>query len=120
LFLGGVLTVLLYLHLQIGLAIYIGWLVFEGLTNWRLPVLLAKLRGQDPAEVSCSREKRPRINFDTERALRFSIASFLALSVFALPEILWFFPWFMAIALMMAGITGICPMAMLFRKLGFK
>jgi hypothetical protein len=59
------------------------------------------------------------IDFDAERVLRIVIASFLIVSFVIVRDEFWFFPWFGAFALVMAGISGICPLAMFFRKLGF-
>ncbi|OGW53796.1 MAG: hypothetical protein A2Z46_09535 [Nitrospirae bacterium RBG_19FT_COMBO_55_12] len=121
LILGGTLLLLLFWERLDVLYVYIGIVAFEGLTNLRIPVLISRLRyGRaylDPAECVVGTHK---YDFDAERVLRLVIVVFLVVSLFVFPKSLWFFPWFVGFALFMAGITGICPMAMLIKKLGFK
>jgi hypothetical protein len=61
-----------------------------------------------------------RFSFEAERLLRLSLATLLAVSSFVFAEQLWFFPWFASFALTMAGVTGICPMAIFLKKAGFR
>jgi len=121
LILGGSLLLLHFFERIDLLYVYTGIVAFEGLTNWRIPILLSKLRyGQaygDPAKGAGSTY---RYDFEAERALRLVIVMFLAVSFFLFPRALWFFPWFVGFGLSMAGITGICPMAIFLKKMGFK
>ena len=119
--LGISLLVLLYFHLDIGIYIYIGILLFEGLTNWRIPILASRLRygaaynPQDLVRAEC-----PAITFDAERTLRLIVAGLLVVTFVLFKEQVWFFPWFIGFMLFMAGMTNICPMVMGLRWLGFR
>ena len=42
--LGAALLLLLFFSLDMGIYIYIGILLFEGATNWRIPIIVSKLR----------------------------------------------------------------------------
>ena len=121
LLLGATLLIILFFEWNDLLYVYIGIITFEGLTNWRIPNLISKLRHR-PAYIEIATDA-PRIylyNFEAERAFRLVIAMLLFISCFAFPKTLWFFPWFVGFALFMAGITGICPISLSFKKLGFR
>lgn len=113
---GLYIITVLYFGWDALLYAYIGLLAFEGLTNWRIPMLITRLRyGKDAVVVSYGPGK---YSFEAERALRLIIFVMLVLTVLVYPEPAWFFPWFIGAMLLMAGITNICPMVMLFRSLG--
>jgi len=121
LILGGTLLLILLSERVYLLYGYIGIVVLEGLTNWRIPILVSKLRyGRGYRDLSQGASGLYRFDFDAERALRLVIVSFLVVSLFIFPKALWFFPWFVGFALSMAGMTGICPMCIFFKKLGFR
>ncbi|WP_158675261.1 YgaP family membrane protein [Thiohalobacter thiocyanaticus] len=117
--LGTTLIVLLYLQAPIPIYIYMGVLLFEGVTNWRIPIIVSRLRYgadyHDPFMGHC-----PRFGFDAERMLRLIVFVLLLISYIGLPEVAWFFPWFIGFMLFMAGMTNICPMVMGLRWLGFR
>jgi hypothetical protein len=120
LILGGTLLLFLYLQRTDLLYVYICIIAFEGLTNWRIPILISKVRygyaSRDTAEAAVGTY---RYNFESERALRLAVA--VCLVVFVLfPKGLWFFPWLLGFVLTMGAMTGICPGAIFFKKLGFK
>ena len=121
--LGTVLLLSLYFELRQVIYGYILLLFFEGATNWRIPILVSRMRG-DPnavaAECALSPGDGARINFEAERALRLAVAALLVVSYVVFPKQLWFFPWFIGFALFGAGLSGICPMVMGFRWLGFR
>jgi hypothetical protein len=121
LILGGTLLLIL-LSEHIGLLyLYIGIVLLEGLTNWRIPILVSKLRyGRGYCDLSQAVSGKNRYDFDAERALRLVIGTFLIVPLFIFPKDLWFFPWFVGFALSMAGMTGICPMCIFLKKIGFK
>ncbi|MBU1192903.1 MAG: hypothetical protein KKE76_14485 [Gammaproteobacteria bacterium] len=103
------------------LAIYVlmGVLLFEGLTNLRVPLLAAKFSHQP--QVASDEDTQPCvISFEAERALRLLIVGFLGLSLFLLPELLWWLPWFIGFALIGAGLSGICPMVQALRWIGMR
>lgn len=119
--LGIFLLVLLYFEQAALIYLYIGILVIEGITNWRVPIILSRLRyGLAYQDLPAAAPGTYRFGFEAERALRMVIALFLVVSYIIFHEALWFFPWFIGFALTMAGITGICPMAILMRQAGFR
>lgn len=119
--LGAALILLLYLQADALVYVYIGILLFEGLTNWRLPLLISRLRfGADFRVADALHPDCARIPFDAERVLRLVVAVLLTLSFVLFPEQTWFFPWFIGFMLFMAGLTNICPMVMGLRWLGFR
>ena len=121
--LGVVLLLLLYFDLRQAVYGYIVLLFFEGVTNWRIPALVSRMLGDrnaDTADCAISPGAAARINFEAERALRLAVAGFLVVSYVVFPKELWFFPWFIGFALFGAGLSGICPMVMGFRWLGFR
>lgn len=124
LLLGIALLVLLYLDSVAGMGVLIAYLVFEGLTNWRLPLLTHRFfpgRDGDAGGVQTLDISAPvRISFEAERALRLMIALILALSAYVYPEQLWWMSWFVAFAVIGAAISGICPMLTSLRLLGFR
>jgi hypothetical protein len=121
LILGGTLLLILLSESIFLLYLYIGVVAFEGLTNWRIPQLISKLRyGKGHSDPSGRETSKATFNIDAERVLRLVIAAILIVSVFLFPKVLWFVPWFVGFALTMAGMTGICPMAIFIKKMGFK
>lgn len=119
--LGASLIFLLYLQADELVYVYIGVLLFEGFTNWRVPLLVSRLRYgadfrmQDLLSPGCNR-----IPFDAERMLRLIVALLLIGTFVMFPEQTWFFPWFIGFMLFMAGMTNICPMVMGLRWMGFR
>ena len=124
LLLGLALLLLLYLDSRTGMGVLIGYLVFEGLTNWRAPLWISRCVRDDDAgrcSVQTLNISAPvRTSFKAERALRLMIAIILSLSVFAYPVQLWWMSWFVAFAVIGAGVSGICPMLTSLRMLGFR
>lgn len=115
---GACLLLLLFLQNESLIHAYIALLLFEGITNWRIPILVSKLRYgefRESTEPGCQG-----IPFDAERALRLVVAGLLIISYVLFPSLLWFFPWLVGFMLFMAGITNICPMAMMLRWVGFR
>jgi hypothetical protein len=121
LLLGAALLMILFFEWNDLLYVYIGIITFEGLTNWRIPNLISKLsHGPAYIEITTSAPRTSRYKFEAERAFRLVIAILLLVSCCVFPKTLWFFPWFVGFALSMAGITGICPISISFKKLGFR
>jgi hypothetical protein len=60
-----------------------------------------------------------RFNFDGELAWRMMMGVVL-LTTYSFYEYLWFFPWFIGFVVFGAGVSGICPVLMALRWLGFK
>lgn len=120
LILGGVLILALCLDSHALMHAYLVVLLFEGITNYRIPIVVSRLRGGITLEEPAKDGRRARINFETERALRLIIAALIFVSFGLFHEDLWFVPWFIGFSLVMAGITGICPMAILLTWTGFR
>jgi hypothetical protein len=99
---------------------YIGMLLFEGITNWRIPILVSKVRYGDKYAEAVNACSGMKLKFEAERMLRLLVAVFLVLSYVLFNEMLWFFPWFIGVMLSLAGLTNICPMVMALRWAGFK
>lgn len=121
--LGAILLAALYFEWPTVIYGFIALMLFEGITNWRVPLLVSRLTGnaaRTSAECSLPPGDKARINFEAERALRLAVATFLLLSHAMFNKELWFFPWFIGFALFGAGLSGICPMVMGFRWLGFR
>jgi hypothetical protein len=120
--LGAILLAALYYDWRLVIYGYIVVLTFEGITNWRIPMLVSRLQGNFTAGSDCalSPGDKARINFEAERALRLAVAAFLIISYVVFSKELWFFPWFIGFALVGAGLSGICPMVMGFRWAGFR
>lgn len=121
--LGAILLIALYFELRLVVYGYMAILLFEAITNWRIPLLVSRLRGI-PGDTGPTYAASPSalftINFEAERALRLAVVGFLVISYVLFNDALWFFPWFIGFALFGAGLSGMCPMVMGFRRLGFK
>ena len=119
--LGAALLALLYFNFEVGVYFYIGVLVFEGVTNWRVPMVVSRIRygsgysASDNLSPGCSR-----IPFDAERVLRLIVAVLLIVTFVIFKDPTWIFPWFIASMLLLAGITNICPMVMGLQWMGFR
>ena len=122
---GGLLLAFLYFELTGALPILIGVLLLEGITNFRIPLVVSRLRVAGPGSFGDSSEFSPeahlaRIAFEAERAWRLTVAGVLAISVFVFSEQLWFFPWFMGFAIFGAGLSGVCPGLISLKLIGFR
>jgi len=97
-------------------------MALEGLTNWRIPILVSKvLYPNDNIKVSEAENQNSSFNYEAEQMLRWIIFTLVLLGTITYTgEALWFFPWFVGLMLLLAGVTGICPMVMALRKIGLK
>jgi len=113
---------ILGLYLDIKEIVYalIGLLLFEGLTNQRIPKLVSKLRAVSAQSAPTQTANNYRFSFESERALRFLVALFILLPMLQGLEIIWWLPWFVGFALIGAGLSGICPMVMTLKNIGFR
>ena len=118
--------ILTSLYIEIDLLIYLLclWLVFEAITDIRLTTLSQKMINKTVPSGLTVFQTTQRFDFDAYRAWRILVPVMLGGSFILLNEyqfkVLWFFPWFMGFAIMGAGVSGICPMILLIRWLGFK
>jgi len=98
----------------------IGLLIFEGITNFRVPLIISKIRFGSNHAASEKISSTSRISFEAERTLRFIVALFISLPFIPGIEFLWWFPWFTGFALIGAGLSGICPMVLALRYAGLR
>ncbi len=108
-------------YLIYGLAVF---LVFEGVSGFRLTNLIQRARRVSLSNGLVDFNTKARYAIDGLSAWRVFVAITLV-SVYVLLheygiEVLWFFPWFMGFAIMGAGASGICPVFLGLRWAGFK
>ena len=97
----------------------VGLLLFEGITNLRVPKVLVGLRSGAAAEFdAASSNPNARISFEAERGLRLIVAALIVVPLTGFGSFLWLLPWFVGFALIGAGLSGICPMVLALRWLG--
>ena len=125
LFLVGLyMLVALYLELHLMVYLVVGMMLIEGITGWTLPLVIQKLRKTDIDSGLLKLAREPSLQFSAFRMMRLSLAivvlaSYLAVHEYNI-EVLWFFPWFVAFAVLGAGVSGVCPVYLALRWLGFK
>lgn len=122
---GALLLAFLYFDLHNAIAVLMGILFLEGVSSYRIPLLVTRLRANGRAEFPDSSELLiescvARIPFDAERAWRITVALMLFISVYVFHEQLWFFPWFMGFAIFGAGLSGVCPVLISLKLVGFR
>lgn len=123
--LGALLLVSLYFDLSMLMYGIIIVLFFEGITNLIIPKLV-DLLARVVAPGSSIFEYKPepcsvasRFGFESERCWRLVVGSLLLVTYFYY-DLLWFFPWFMGFAIFGAGLSGVCPVLLAIRWVGFK
>jgi len=118
------ISMLIFLFLQWDFAMYLLLFIWfiEALTNWRIPILVSKLRfPNDAIKVTEGENRNCTINYEAERMLRWVVFILVALGFLTYTtDLFWFFPWFVGLMLLLAGVTGICPMVMILRWIGMK
>ncbi len=121
--LGLSLLLALYFDMRFMIWGIIGILFFEGLANLRIVSLLNSLLGHniENNNTGCLGIKfEATIGFEAERALSLIISSLLFITYVLYFDQVWFFPWFIAFAIIGAGVSGVCPMFLFLKWLGFK
>ncbi|MEA3413439.1 MAG: hypothetical protein U9R74_18165 [Pseudomonadota bacterium] len=133
---GVVLLVCLYMDWYAGIYVLIAMSLFEGLTNWRVPRIVNRIlyKQDSPPNTVCATGTY-RFEFDAERAWRLVVGVMLFVGFVLLNPayallpsssqqsvefLSWFLPWFMGFAILGAGLSGLCPLLMVIRALGFK
>ncbi|MCK5262463.1 MAG: hypothetical protein KAJ92_02205 [Gammaproteobacteria bacterium] len=125
LFLVG-LSILIALYFELNIMIYVVviTMLLEGSTGLTLPLLTKKIIDIQPGSMMLQLNKVPKFNFEALRAMRLSVALVILVSYVAVHEynieVLWFFPWFLGFAVLGASVSGVCPVYLAFRWLGFK
>ena len=125
LIIGSCILAALYFDLRNLMIGLVTVLMFEGLTNLRIPLLISRLRYGPSAVNSTDKVLWPinalfPISFDAERAWRFTVAVLLVLTYLMYYQQMWFMPWFMGFAIFGAGLSGVCPMLISLRLIGFR
>lgn len=113
---GSIMLIALYFNIQNLVYFLIGLIIFEGVTNWRVPVMIKKLRGL-PSDVDIN---ACRINIEAERIWRLMVGFLFLLTYVFFQEQLWFVPWFLAFVIFGAGASDVCPVLLAFKKIGCK
>ena len=99
-------------------------LILEGVTNYRVSRLFGKYLkfdsfSNDYAYITAPENDSPTFDFEAERAWYLMVGLLLLLS-YQLYDTLWFFPWFMGFAIFGSGLSGVCPLLLSLRWVGFK
>ena len=117
------LTLAALLETQLPIYIVLGIISFEGITNWRVPIIVTRLRyGNDYRQYLDTPPLNNRIlgKIEAERFLRFAVLVFVTMPYFIHINYIEFLPWFVATALVLAGVTNICPMVMSLKYIGMR
>lgn len=117
-FLFGVLILLgLYFDQPGILSVIAALSLFEGVSNFRSSNLLSAMMGEGSTP---SGDEQSRFRFEAVRAWRLAIGATVLLSGVFFFEQLWFLAWFLGFAVAGAGISGVCPVFIMFKRLGFR
>ncbi len=111
---GALLLIALYFEFSYLMYALIAILTFEGITNWRIPLLIQKMRSNPAAIAKSDHTPAPvnqkyLFNFEAERAWRLVVALMLFTTYVLFYDKLWFLPWFMGFAIFGAGVSSVCP-----------
>jgi hypothetical protein len=122
---GAIILLCLYFGQTALLWALVGLLAFEGITNWRVPSLVSRLRYGDTHGLPSCCGNSPGftpgpVNFEAERGLRLVVTTLMVLTYGIFHQQLWVFPWFIGFALFSAGLSGICPMILFLKRLGLR
>lgn len=119
---GMILLIGLYLDQPYLIYGLIGVVLFEGITNLRIPVVINKLYPSEgyQQEGTLSIPFKQRFNFEAERAWRLLLGFVLIIVYVLFYDVAWPFAWFMAFAIVGAGLSGVCPLFMSLKWLGFR
>ena len=118
--LGTVLTLLLYFHLEPFQYVYIGVLLWEALTGFRVPLIVSRMRYGAQYHDDQRDPSTYRYSFEAERGMRLIFALVMVSTFFLIPADYWFVNWLVAIALFLSGFVNFCPMVITLRWLGFR
>ena len=123
LLIGLMLLIMLYFDIKYVMWGIIAVVLFEGITDLRTTNMVSRLLNKQDLHENdgcLAIQFKQRINFDAERAWRIMVGVMLIISYVIFPATLWGFSWFMAIAILGAGVSGVCPMYLFLKWIGFK
>lgn len=109
LLLGIAILVALYFDMTRVMYGLVAVLFLEGVTNWRIPLLLNRLLRLPGADTPMG-PFSTRWPLHSEQAWRLVVGFMLLLTAVLFGESVWFLPWFMGFAILGAGVSGVCPM----------
>lgn len=121
---GSYILTALYLEINVMIYALVVVLLIESIFGFTIPLLTQKIRGVEVESRLLQYTKPGKFNFEALRVLRMFLgivlfASYLAVHEYNI-EMLWFFPWFFGFAVLGAGVSGVCPLYLVIRWLGFK
>ena len=112
------------MELDIMIYVLVAILFLEGVTGVTILWLSKKVREVQLESGLLQYSSETKFDFDAFRLFRIIIAVVVLASYVAVHEysidMLWFFPWFFGFSVMGAGVSGVCPVYMAIRWLGFK
>lgn len=112
---GSALLLALYFEAENVIFGLVVLLIFEAVTNRLLLKIFGRLFGNEFGLKDMTiRTPESKYKFEAEQALRVLISCVLIVGII-FPEIAWFLPWVVGIALAGAGISGICPMFLMLK-----
>ena len=117
---GVIILTGLYFELPMVMYVLIGVVLFEGVTNLRIPIITQKLSGHAAVEKPDGFQFKVRFNFDAERAWRLILGGVLLVVYVLFYDKLWFIAWFMGFAILGAGLSGVCPLFISLKWAGFR
>lgn len=115
---GLAILVVLYFDLTYVMYGLIGLILAEGITNWRIPLLVSRFTQQPGAHALPMESFYFKWPLHGERAWRLVVGFMLLLTAVLFNEMAWFLPWFMGFAIFGAGVSGVCPVLLGLRFAG--
>ena len=118
--LGAALTLLLYFHIEPLQYVYVGVLLWEAMTGFRVPLMVSRWRYGASYSDAPRNAATQRFTFEAERGMRVVFAGVITLAFFVIPADYWYISWLAAIALFLSGLVNYCPMVIFLRWIGFR
>lgn len=113
----------LYFNLESLVYVVIVMLFVDGITQYWLSQsvcrMLSFMLKRTPSCKLASQNQNYRFNIEAQQLWHLVIGSSLFISVYFF-EMLWFFPWFIGFAIFGFSISGVCPLQIGLRRIGFK
>lgn len=123
-FVGAYILISLYFDVELVIYFLCLWLMFEAVTDFRLTTFTQQLMHKTVASGFTVFQTRVHFDYDAARVWRIIVAVMLGGSFILLHEydfeMVWFFPWFLGFAILGAGVSGVCPVLLLIRWVGFR
>lgn len=122
-FLGLAILLALYFESAIALYALIIMLLLEGVTGFTLSRLVGMAGAMAGVQTLAyhAEPDNPHFRFNFKAALMWRLVmAVMLMTGYFFYQYLWFFPWFMGFAIFGAGLSGVCPILMAIRWMGFK